>query len=251
MSLALVIADTSQHVLARNALVHSLRALPQVTQLLIYSDRAEAWPGLPVRPIAPIASLAEYNRLVTRTLAEDLDAEHALVVQYDGFVLDGGQFSPHFLHYDYIGAPWPHFTSLDVGNGGFSWRSRRLVEAVARLPYDGESEAEDLFICRRMRPQLESAHGVRFAPRELALHFAVESVPVPWPTFGFHGVFHLPQVYRERIDFLLEHLSPRTLQKWQPLLRPAFASVSPAALAAFEARLAPAVAAEAACSAGR
>lgn len=247
--IALVIADTSQHVLARNAFVHSMRALRGLHQLLIYSDRPDAWAGMPVQRIAPIGSLAEYNRLITKTLAEHLDADFALVVQYDGFVLDGGQFSPHFLHYDYIGAPWPHFTTLDVGNGGFSWRSRRLVEAVARLPYDGESEAEDLFICRRMRPTLESEHGVRFAPRELARHFAVESVPVPWPTFGFHGVFHLPQVYRERIDFLLEHLSPRTLHKWQPLLRPAFARVSPQAAAAFEARLAPA--AEAACSAGR
>lgn len=248
MSLALVIADTSQHVLARNALVHSMRGMPGVAQLLIYSDRPEAWPQMPVQRIAPLASLADYNRLITQRLAEDLKADHALVIQYDGFVLNAAEFSPHFRHYDYIGAPWPHFAEMDVGNGGFSWRSRRLVEAVAGMDYDG-GEAEDLFICRRMRPQLERGHGVRFAPRELARHFALESVPVPWPTFGFHGVFHLPQVYRDRIDYLLQHLSLRTLQKWQPLLRPAFSRVSPEALAAFEARLAGESLTE--CNAGR
>lgn len=234
-SLALVIADTSQHVLARNALLHTVRAL-DFSQVLIYSDRPEAWPGLAVQHIAPLTSLSAYNRLIVHRLAEDLQAEHALVIQYDGFVLNPDQYSPHFRHYDYIGAPWPHFETLDVGNGGFSWRSQRLVEAAASLPYDGEQQAEDVHICRDLRPLLET-RGLRFAPRAIAAHFSTESVPVPWPTFGFHGVFHLPSVYRGQIDYLLKHLSPRTLQRWQQHLRPAFGRVSAAALARFEQRL--------------
>lgn len=234
--LALVIADTHQHLLARNAVLASMRGLA-VDQVLIYSDRDEPWQGLPVRRIPPLTSLAEYNRLVVQRLADDLQAEHALVVQYDGFVLNPGEFSPHFRHYDYIGAPWPHLPDTPVGNGGFSWRSRRLVEAAARLPYDGETVPEDLFICRQQRATLE-AQGVRFAPAAIAAHFAVESVPVPWPTFGFHGVFHLPLVYREQLDVLLANLQPRTLAKWAPLLRPRFAALGDAALAAFESRLA-------------
>lgn len=234
--LALVIADTHQHLLACNAVRASLRGVA-VDQVLIYSDRAEPWQGLPVVQIPPITRLAEYNRLVTQRLAEDLQADHALVVQYDGFVLNPGEFSPHFRHHDYIGAPWPHLPDTPVGNGGFSWRSRRLVEAVARLPYDGESEPEDLFICRRSRAALEG-QGIRFAPAAIAAHFSVESVPVPWPTFGFHGVFHLPAVYREQIDLLLAHLAPKTLRRWAHLLRPRFAAISADALAKFEARLA-------------
>lgn len=234
-TLALVIADTSQHVLANIALQRSMQGLA-VDQVLIYSDRAEAWPGLPVLPIAPLQNIGQYNRLITQRLAEDLRADHALVVQYDGFVLDAGEFSPHFRHYDYIGAPWPHLPDTPVGNGGFSWRSRRLVEAVARLPYDADGEAEDLFICRTARTALLQ-QGLRWAPAALAAHFAVESVAVPHPTFGFHGVFHLPAVYREHTALLLRHLAPRTLQKWAPLLRPAFARVGAPALAAYEARL--------------
>lgn len=234
--LALVIADTHQHALARNAVLASLRGVP-VDQVLIYSDRDEPWQGLPVQRIPPMTGIGDYNRLVVQRLAEDLQAEHALVIQYDGFVLNPGEFSPHFRHHDYIGAPWPHLPDTPVGNGGFSWRSRRLVEAAARLPYDGESAPEDLFICRLNRATLE-AQGVRFAPPGIAAHFSVESVPVPWPTFGFHGVFHLPMVYREQIDLLLAQLAPQTLLKWAPLLRPRFAVLGEAPLAAFEARLA-------------
>lgn len=247
-NLAIVIADTSQHVLARNALLHSARGLDP-RQVLIYSDRPEAWPEWTVQRIDPIADLAAYNRLVVQQLAEDLRADHALVIQYDGFVLDAREFSPLFLHYDYIGAPWPHFQDMDVGNGGFSLRSRRLVERVASKPYDGRVMAEDLFICRELRPELEQCHHLRFAPRQVAAHFSMESVPVPWPTLGFHGVFHLPMVYRERIDYLLEHLSLHTLRRWERMLRPAFARISPAAVEAFERRLAPEPQPQAVCTA--
>ncbi len=250
-SRALVIADTEQPVLARNAVLACLRGL-DFDQVLIYSDRPELWPGLPVATVPTMRTMGDYNRLVVQRLAEDLTADHALVVQYDGFVLNPAEFSPHFRHYDYIGAPWPHLPDSPVGNGGFSWRSRRLVEAVARQPYDGEGIAEDLFVCRQLRPMLEQAHGIRFAPPAIAAHFSVESVPPPFPTFGFHGVFHLPAVYREQIDFLLTHLSPRTMARWQQMLRPAFARISNDALARFEARLLQhAQPEEAACSAGR
>lgn len=235
-SLALVIADTRQHVLARNAVLHSVRSLA-FSQVLIYTDRPDAWPGLAVRHVTPMAGPADYNRLIVHRLAQDLEADHALVIQYDGFVLNPEEFSPHFRHYDYISAPWPQASPMEVGNGGFSWRSRRLVEAVARQPYDGEQQAEDLHICRDLRPLLERRHGVRFAPRAIAAHFALESVPLPWPTFGFHGVVHLPAVYHSQIDYLLKHLSPHTLQRWQMQLRPAFQQVSTAAALRFEQRL--------------
>ncbi len=251
---ALVIADTEQPVLARNAVLASMRGL-HFDQLLVYSDRPDLWPGLPVVTVPTMRGIGDYNRLIVQRLAEDLRADHALVVQYDGFVLNPGEFSPHFRHYDYIGAPWPHLPDTPVGNGGFSWRSRRLVEAAARQPYDGEGLAEDLFICRQLRGLLEQTHGLRFAPAAIAAHFSVESVPPPFPTFGFHGVFHLPAVYREQIDFLLQHLSPRTMARWQPMLRPAFARISADAVARFDARLSAHAQAqplpeEAACNAG-
>jgi len=159
------------------------------------------------------------------------------VIQYDGFVLNADQFSPHFLHYDYIGAPWPNYEVNEVGNGGFSWRSRRLVHAVAQLDYPDPTEAEDLYICRTMRETLERA-GCRFAPKAIASHFSVEFPAVPYPTFGFHGIFHLPTVYREMPDFLLDHLSDRIVKTRSGFLLPGFQSVSPATAEKLQQRLA-------------
>ena len=79
---------------------------------------------------------------------------------------------------------------MTVGNGGFSLRSRRLLEASAQLPIAG-SEAEDVFICRTMRPRLEAERGIRFAPPELAERFGYERSRAAQASFGFHGVFNL------------------------------------------------------------
>jgi hypothetical protein len=228
-SVAVAIIDTAQHVLAHNALQHSLAAF-DFQQVLVFSDEPRHWGEHPIIQIPPIQSLAEYNRLVTRELAEHLTADYCLVIQYDGFIINAAQFSPHFYFYDYIGAPWPHFSTMNVGNGGFSWRSKKLLNAVAALPYEDLSVAEDLFICRDQRSLLEKSHGIVFASAEIAAHFSTESVPVPFPTFGFHGVFHLPQVYRESIDFLVEHIHLGTARKWQHLLLPAVENVSSVAV---------------------
>ncbi len=225
-SIALLIVDTDHHVLAAQALRISLPALP-FKEVLIFSDRPDAWGGHPVITIPTLRSIEEYHRLITRDVVEHVHSDFVLIIQYDGFVLNADQFSPHFFFYDYIGAPWPQFTEHEVGNGGFCWRSRKLMEAVAKLDYDDLRENEDLFICRRMRPTLE-AQGLRFAPKPIAQHFSVEFPAVPWPTFGFHGIFLLPQVYRQAPDFLLEHLNDRVIKSRSQYLLPGLEAVSPA-----------------------
>jgi len=235
-SIALVIIDTSQQVLANNALSHSLKML-DFQQILIYSDDQKHWPFNQIIEIQPLENLTEYNKIIIRDIAFKIHTDYCLVIQYDGFIINKEQFSPHFYHYDYIGAPWPHFATLNVGNGGFSWRSRKLIEVVASLPNDDFSVAEDIFICRQQRPLLEQSHGIVFAPPAIASHFSIEAIPVPFPTFGFHGIFHLPQIYRNSIDFLLENLSHSSACKWQHMLLPAFEKISPAAANRFKERL--------------
>ncbi len=235
--LALVIADTDQHVLAAQALMHTLRGVDPA-QVLVFSDRADTWPaGCELVRIDPIRHIQTYNRLITKDLAEHLRADHVLVIQYDGFVLNPIRFEAKFLQQDYIGAPWPQFAQDQVGNGGFSLRSRRLVDAVAALPYADASEPEDVFICRSSRRALE-ATGLRFAPPELAQRFSVEWPPVPHPTWGFHGVFHLPAVYRQHLDFLIDHLPDRTLKSRAPYLLPFLEALSASAAQRMRQRLA-------------
>ena len=239
-SLALALIDTDQHRLAHQALSQCLKAM-EFSQLLIVTDRPQAFGGLPTLPCLTIQSIGDYNRLITQTLAEQLQAEHVLVVQYDGFILHAECFEPEFLQFDYIGAPWPGpgvgANAAQVGNGGFSLRSKRLVQAVARLPYDTHAEAEDLFICRTARPLLEAHAKCRFAPVPLAQRFSVEYPAVPHRTFGFHGIFHLPAVYRHDIGFLLDNLSPRLLMARAGYLLPGLQAIGPEAVHMLQRRL--------------
>ena len=210
-----VLADTHYHTLAHNALSNSLAKFPS-DDVLVFTDRPEFWHGYRHRTIDRIASIEDYNRTIISGLAEHAISDFYLVIQYDGFVLDGGSFLDEFLEYDYIGALWPHFGFHQVGNGGFSLRSRRLIDAVAELgSLRSNGEAEDVFICRTVRPLLERLHYVRFAEVGLAKRFAFESPGQTHETFGFHGFLNLPLVYRSNPEYLLQNLPAEVVRKRQ------------------------------------
>jgi hypothetical protein len=124
-----------------------------------------------------------------------VDTSHALIVQYDGYVLNGAAWSDEFLKYDYIGALFN--PAGIVGNGGFSLRSKRLMEIVARQDWQ-DFHPEDSCICIRHREFLEKC-GLKFAPPEVAKRFAVEGrswdskewqgTATEWNgQFGFHSL---------------------------------------------------------------
>jgi hypothetical protein len=150
-----------------------------------------------IEPIAPLRSSADYSSFVLSELGRHLRTDHCLVVQWDGFVINPDAWNPGFLGFDYIGAPWPQFDDgHDVGNGGFSLRSRRLLDAC-RSPEFVAGHPEDLAICRTNRALLERRFGIRFADRPTAERFSFErSIPAE-PTFGFHGVFNMVPVLGE------------------------------------------------------
>jgi hypothetical protein len=83
-----------------------------------------------------------------------------LLVQWDGYVCNPDAWDPAFLDCDYIGAKWFwHNDAMRVGNGGFSLRSRRLLEAL-QDPRIALSVVEDETICRTFRPLLERDYGI-------------------------------------------------------------------------------------------
>lgn len=134
---------------------------------------------------------AAYSKFIMKDLASHIETDFVLCVQWDGYILNGQNWSDDFLAVDYIGAPWPQFDDgHDVGNGGFSLRSRRLLEACAD-PRVNSNEPEDLAICRSSRPLLEREYGVRFADYELASRFSYERSAAQGHEFGFHGAFNL------------------------------------------------------------
>ena len=174
-------------------------------KLLTDAKVSPAHPEIEVVPIAPLRSSAAYSDFLLTGLPDHVATTHCLVAQWDGHLLDAGRWQAAFLDYDYIGASWPQFDDgHDVGNGGFSLRTRRLME-LCRDPAFVPVHPEDVAIGRTNRAWLEG-QGMRFAPRDLADTFAAERSGDPQQTFGYHGVWNMPraigveafwQVYRQ------------------------------------------------------
>ncbi|OYX62024.1 MAG: hypothetical protein B7Y89_11235 [Novosphingobium sp. 32-60-15] len=149
--------------------------------------------GVEVVRIAKMTSSAAYSQFLLAHLADYITTSHCLVVQWDGHVINADGWQPHYLDFDYIGASWPQFTDgHNVGNGGFSLRSQRLLR-LCQSPRFVPAHPEDLTICRKNRPWLES-QGMRFAPDFIADCFSAERAGDVHSTFGYHGVWHMPRV---------------------------------------------------------
>jgi len=153
----------------------------------------------------PPIDLLGYSRLIIQSLYKHVSTDHCLVVQADGFVLNPELWLPEFTDYDYVGAPWPEFVVLmpsndrldldrnRVGNGGFSLRSKQLLEVTSLINFDQLTLpilSEDIVICHYLYEELSSL-GVRFAPMDLASRFSIDlphsdAKPLN-ATFGFHG----------------------------------------------------------------
>lgn len=135
----------------------------------------------------------EYSNFILRHLVDYISTEHCMIVQWDGHIIDPTRWREEFLNYDYIGARWPQFNDgKDVGNGGFSLRTKRLME-LCRQPTFVPHHPEDVAVCRTNRALMES-NGMRFAPARLADAFSAERTGDPTRSFGYHGVFLMPKV---------------------------------------------------------
>lgn len=192
----LVGVDSRTPQLALQAMQHC-RAQVGFARTLLFTDAATAAGPLPdgvqALPVQ-IDSVSAYSHFMLRGLLPHIHTSHLLVVQWDGYLLDAAQWSPEFLACDYIGALFrDEPEGRNVGNGGFSLRSRRLLQAL-QDPRITPTHPEDACIAQQHRPLLEQAHGIRFAPPALAARFAYERVAPNGPTFGFHGLFNLPRV---------------------------------------------------------
>lgn len=186
--------DTRHPQLAAWALAHA-QARADVAGAVLVTDPAHV-AGLAgqggFRVVAArIASIAEYSTFMHHGLAAHVHTSHALVVQWDGLIAHADRWDPEFLQWDYIGAPWPGADpARAVGNGGFSLRSRRLLQALLD-PEIRPEHPEDVSICVTHRQRLEQHHGIRIAPLEVAERFAYERTRPSGPTFGFHGAHNL------------------------------------------------------------
>jgi len=145
----------------------------------------------------------KYNDYVFRNLTNHVKTSHCLLIQYDSWVIHPEVWNYKWLEYDYIGAPWvwkedsyiawsDRNEHVRVGNGGFSIRSKKLLD----IPEDNKLHLvqeqgyynEDGNICCYHRTIFLSL-GTKYAPVEVAAKFSYEN-PVMEnfgvKTFGFH-----------------------------------------------------------------
>lgn len=165
----------------------------------------------------------DYNEFILNDLTNYFDTPYVLLTQDDGFVSNAEKWSDEFFEYDYIGAPWPlylvnhllvnlsngtdyHGTPFKtnvpklpnydlhryrVGNGGFSFRSKRLCNLTKNYANKYPEKPEDCIISLYEREDIYN-NNMYIAPVEVAAKFSVES-PNEFnvtrditQTFGFH-----------------------------------------------------------------
>ncbi len=119
------------------------------------------------------SSVMEYsNLLLTTNFWKTLSGKKILLYQEDTFLFHGN-IEP-FLKYDFIGAPWPEEFKLEVGNGGFSLRTRdKMIEIIQKYTITEELQKnEDVFFCTHM----QNFRCGLIAPKNVAQCFAEEFV---------------------------------------------------------------------------
>lgn len=133
--------------------------------------------------IPPIRSIDEYSKFCIQELYKYIDTEYCLVVQYDGWIVDDTKWDDTWFGYDYIGGFSRHWDGSNgrfsfAGNGGFSFRSKRLLEACAKVITVG-GNGEDWLIAGNeesqngQRPRLESL-GMRFSNTDVQKKFSID-----------------------------------------------------------------------------
>ena len=156
----------------------------------------EFWDPLVNDVRIPVLDLTRFNAYVNTSFPLHMRGDFAMSVHEDGFPIRWDLWSPEFLGYDYIGAPWPDGV---VGNGGFSIESRKMLAEKRKLPHPSvntewiendvvvsRSIPADVYLCRTHRAALESA-GCRWAPVDVAARFSTEQTHKEQASFGFHG----------------------------------------------------------------
>lgn len=182
---------------------------------IIFTDKKTSYENIKQIEILKIDSKESYSKFILKELHNYIKTTHALIVQWDGFVIHGNQWSDHFLQYDYIGATWPWLAEdVRVGNGGFSLRSKKLLSLIAQdqFPFIPNMN-EDQQICQYYKKELELNHKILFANENLANKFSYERYLPDLPTFGFHGLFNFWRYFDdEEIIKITAHFDLKIIQ---------------------------------------
>ena len=184
-----VVLDCVAHDLSRAAIADTLKQIDPA-EVMVWSDKDIYKNGQWFE--TDMRSMRQVEETLWYIVPKYITTSHLLIIQWDGWVINGHKWRNLWLNCDYIGAPW-WYKTLNVGNGGFSLRSASLAKFmmnnVALFPI---GSPEDQKLCRDYRMRL-TRERFYWADEYEAQKFAFERNG-PWNTFGFHGLFNWPKV---------------------------------------------------------
>lgn len=167
--------------------------------------------------IDPITKITEYSKFCLKELNSYIDTEYVLIAQWDGFILNPDAWTNEFFNYDYIGAPWV-MRGRVVGNGGFSLRSKKLLEIVSQLMKKENftiKMPEDFIISGYLKETLIKNFNIKFPSIEIADKFSVEDLGKWTGQFGFHN-FKKVNIFEDgwvppKIDFYTDRFKTKVI----------------------------------------
>lgn len=178
------------------SLVRAVEQLPGSKGLLLSPSKPKHLPDYIEHKVIGKLDYFQYSFFCMYALHTYINTSHVLIVQDDGFVIDGKNFNPLWYSYDYIGAPTHCAMTADkyyynwtwqqvnepmyiIQNGGLSLRSARFLRAPSDhgiihkthnvIPFCNE----DVQLTGFMRAELESV-GMLYAQDHVAKYFSVE-----------------------------------------------------------------------------
>lgn len=162
-----------------------------------------------IDPTIPKArTLFEYNYHMTNPdFYKSFTSDKVLIFQTDSAVLQNNILK--FLHYDYVGAPWPYnpvgVDNIHVGNGGFSLRNPKICADICRKFSIFEGVPEDAYFAK----YLYYSENACLPTVEDAKLFSTELYPVTG-TFGMH------KTYAYNSEFFINKLLNVNTKKIKP-----------------------------------
>ena len=168
--------------------------------------------SLLIQPDPRIVNLVEWSKFALDKLASYVKTDFVLLVHADGYAVNSDKWRDDFLDWDYVGAPWPQWITRSwrtmVGNGGFSLRSHRWLQAAKELAGVSQGEPEDWFCCKTHLEHFVN-RGCRIAPVALAMKFSLENRIYPFQrASNSFGVHHPKRRLRKWLGLKVEGWGP-------------------------------------------
>jgi hypothetical protein len=239
--ITIVVTTTVLHELTKFSIEKTLENTPHVEDVIVFADKPIVDYGTFI-PIRKNFNYADYNYIMLKGLSPFIKTDFILHIHPDGMAANKELWTDEFLKYDYVGAPWHDQV---VGNGGFSLRSFKLIDALLDsdvIAHWIETQKryvnEDHVICRYQSRFLYDKYGIKIAPFELAKYFSKEMNPFfVEKTFGFHGTWIMPHFFdRQTIEKVMinYYSDPKKKMLWETFLQKTYSEGYKAAFSYLE-----------------